>query len=185
MFKDSMYNLQFEYLPSKVINITFDRRQNYLILNQGDNHGVKSEMGVIFDKSIVGVVKDVSANYCSVQSIMSEKIQISAKIKKNNYLGRLKWDANKNSDQNITLYDIPAHVQLSVGDTIITKGSSGIFPEGIYVGTVDDIEKIEGSNFLEVLVKFNLDYRKLANCHIVKNVFIEETKGLVDKIDND
>ncbi|MCI5056263.1 MAG: rod shape-determining protein MreC [Flavobacteriales bacterium] len=182
MFKDSMYNLQYEYLPAKVINITFNRKKNFLLLNQGSNHGVRSEMGVIFNESIVGVVKDVSANFCNVQSIMNEKLQISAQIKRSNYLGRLNWD-HKNGDQFITLNDIPNHADVSIGDTVVTKGASGIFPEGICVGSISSIDPIEGIGFLNIQVKFDLDYRRLSNCYIVKNVFKEETDALMDKMD--
>jgi len=43
-----------------------------------------------------------------------------------------------------TLKDIPKHVQLAKGDTLVTSAFSAIFPEGILVGIVDKFDSKPG-----------------------------------------
>ena len=40
----------------------------------------------------------------------------------------------------MVLHEIPYHIDISKGDTIIASGFSTIYPEGILIGTVKDFE---------------------------------------------
>ena len=40
----------------------------------------------------------------------------------------------------VLLTDIPTHAKITRGDTVITSELSGIFPEGIMVGTIESFE---------------------------------------------
>jgi rod shape-determining protein MreC len=173
---DSVYKQQYTFMPAKVINNSTNRRNNYLTLDKGSAQGVKPEMGVISSKGIVGIVKDVSEHFCSVISILHKDSRISTKIKKSSYIGSLVWEGYK-SDY-ATLNDIPKHVILAKGDTLITSSFSAIFPEGILIGTIADFEPRAGDNFYSIDVKLSTDFNNLNYVYIVNNIFKEEQKKL-------
>ena len=95
-------------------------------------------MGVITGKGVVGIVKDVSEHYCSVMSLLHKDFSVSARFRKNAYFGPLTW--NGENSLNATLSDIPKHVALVKGDTLETNSSSQLYPEGVLIGSVDEIK---------------------------------------------
>lgn len=180
---DTLYRQKYSYISAKVINNSVNRRNNYLTLNKGELHGVRPEMGVITNNGIVGIVKNVSNNYSSVISILHKDTKISVKIMKNGYVGSLVWDGK--DYRTGTLQDIPSHVELAEGDTIITSGYSAIFPEGVVVGTIKDYELSEGDSFFTIEIKFTEDYKKLSYVFVVRNLLKYEQKELEERTRNE
>ena len=90
-------------------------------------------------------------------------------IKKNNYFGPLSWKGNRTDI--CILSEIPHHVNIKKGDTIVTSGHSAIFPEGILIGYVNNFW-IKDGNFYEIEVKLAIDLKRLTNVTIIKNNFL-------------
>ena len=76
-------------------------------------------MGVICPDGVVGIVKDVSEHYCSVISFLHKDSRISARIRKNGYIGSMVWGGTDDAHGQLT--DIAKHVKLAPGDTIVTS----------------------------------------------------------------
>lgn len=183
IYGDSIFKQQYTFINSRVINNSVNRRNNYLTLNKGANQGVKPEMGVISGDGIVGIVKDVSDHFCSVMSFLHKDSRISARIKKSNYIGSMVWDGY---DENMgTLRDIAKHVQVKKGDTIVTSSFSSIFPEGILIGIVSEVNPETGDNFQDIKVRLTTPFGKLTYVYIVTNLFKEEQQALEELQKND
>lgn len=70
--------------------------------------------------------------------------------------------------------DIPSHVILLKGDTIITSGNSHIFPEGINIGVVDEYLETPGEKFNTAIINFAVDYNNLFYGYVITNLNKEE-----------
>ncbi len=162
----------YKYIGAKVISNSTHKPNNYLMLDKGEMHGIKIDMAVVSSQGIVGSVIAVSENYCSVMSILHKDSKVSARIKKNNQLANILWD--KMDYLRGTLTDIPSHLQLIYGDTIVTSGHSLIFPEGILIGTVESYDSRIGSNLNSATIKFSTDYNKLRQVYVINNIRKEE-----------
>jgi len=180
---DTVHNQQYTFVTAKVINNSVNRRNNYLTLNKGGLQGIKPEMGVVCAEGIVGIVKDTSAHFSSVLSLLHKDARISAKMKKSGYIGSLVWDGF--DFRHALLKDIALHVKLTKGDTIITSSFSSIFPEGIMIGTVEDFEAKEGDNFYSISVKLSTDFSNLSSVYIVENVLKQEQQAIEEKQTDD
>ena len=178
---DTLYFQQYKYLSAKVVNNSIHQRNNHIIINQGTEQGIKPGMGVISSKGLVGLVKDVSAHYSAVVSVLNGNTQISVKLKKNSYFGIMTWETDDNSNT-ATLKKIPNHVDLQIGDTVLSKGASTIFPEGVLAGTVREFEAIPGSDFYDIKIKLTTNFANLSYVYIVKNLLKTEQQGLEEKI---
>ena len=178
---DTLYFQQYKYLSAKVVNNSIHQRNNHIIINQGAEQGIKPGMGVISSKGLVGLVKDVSAHYSAVVSVLNGNTQISVKLKKNSYFGIMTWETDDNSTT-ATLKKIPNHVDLQIGDTVLSKGASTIFPEGVLAGTVREFEAIPGSDFYDIKIKLTTNFANLSYVYIVKNLLKTEQQGLEEKI---
>ncbi|MBN1791674.1 MAG: rod shape-determining protein MreC [Bacteroidales bacterium] len=172
---DSLSQRKFMYLTARVINNTVNKQYNYITLDRGSAGGIEPEMAVISSDGIVGIVKTVTPNYAAVLSLLNRDFIISAKIKKNGYFGPLSW--NGNSTEYATLVDIPHHVQVNEGDTIVTSGFGGVFPEGFMIGTIDHF-RLKGGNYYEITVNLSSDFRKLSYVQVIRNYARQEIDSI-------
>lgn len=154
------YQSSENYLSAKVVfNSVYDL-QNYIIIDKGSVHGVEEDMGVFAPQGVVGVVQRVSKNYAVVLPIINPEQVISVKIKGNNQLGSVKWDGK--SPLKAKLYEIPSHVNVVAGDTVVTSGFSAIFPEGVMIGVVDKAAHVENTMYCDVDINLAVDFQSLS-----------------------
>jgi rod shape-determining protein MreC len=177
---DSLRHQQYSFIGARVISNSVNHRKNYLLLDKGSSNGIKPEMGVITGKGVVGIVKDVAEHYCSVISLLHKDARVSARFTKNAYFGSLTWDGR--NPLYATLSDVPKHVAFVKGDTVETSSYSSVYPEGILIGTVDEIRLDVGGNFFICKIKLFEDFQKLSNVYVVNYLFKEERKSIEDKI---
>lgn len=170
----------FTYFNAKIIKNDYSKRNNYLLINKGNKQGIEPEMAVVNSKGIIGVTKSVSKYNSTVISVLNKYSQINAKIKNNNHFGTLNWDGK--DYRKLQLLDLPRQANIKIGDTIITGGKSTIFPEGILVGTIENIEKSNKTFKLIDVLLFN-DMSSISNVKLIKNnqkkeiLFLESTNN--------
>lgn len=151
----------------RVINNSIRRTNNYLTLAAGSQDGVKPGMGVISPNGAVGRVKTVSRHYATVTSLLHSQMLVSAKIKKDNTFGTIKWTGG---DYRTALLDyIPLHVKPEPGDTVVTSGFNTVFPEGIMIGTISEVERELDKSFYTIRVQLSVDFAQLSFVYVVEN----------------
>lgn len=180
--KETPDSIHYLYRPAKVINNSTNKIHNYITINKGSNHGIKPETGVISARGLVGMVRHVSPNYATVISLLNTQLKISARLRETNHFGALEWDGR--SHQYAILNEIPGHAKVAVGDAVVTSGYSTLFPEGILIGTIEDIDINEGEGFYIIRVKLSIDFKNLTYIETVEKVTREEQQEL-EKLTND
>jgi rod shape-determining protein MreC len=163
------------YSPARVINNSVNRQFNYITLNKGNLQGVKKDMGVVSDMGVVGVVIGSSQNYSSVIPVINRNSRISSRIRGSDNFGILEWDGRNPAIAQLN--EIPVHVNVSLGDTIVTSGYSAIFPAGEIVGTIESFNPGQG-NFMDIDVRLAVDFSKLLHVYVVHRYFQEEQTKL-------
>ena len=173
---------KFQFETARVINNTYSKSKNILTIDKGSEMNIALDMGVISSKGLIGIVKNTSANYATVQSILNINSQINAKLKNSNHFGTLTWNTE---DPNIVqLIDIPRLAPIIVGDTIITGGKSTIFPEGVLVGTILSSNLNEDKNSYTLNIKVFNDMTSLKHVYIINNKDADEIKLLEKESDD-
>ena len=158
----------YKVIQSKIINNSYNVHENFLTINSGSAKGVKSDMGVVNSKGIIGIVENTSKNYATVISILNVKSQINAKIKKTSHFGTLTWNG-KNTGY-VQLIDVPRLASLKKGDTIVTGAQSIIFPENVNIGTIHKIYTDDKTNYFTIDVKLFNDTTSLGHVYIIENI---------------
>lgn len=164
----------YSYIQARVIKNSTNKQHNYIILNRGADKGIKPGMGVITDNGIVGVVNAVEKHHCQVISFLSADQRVSAKLAKNGSFGPLSW--NGHSVMNAVMSEIPAHIEVAVGDTVSTSGFSTIYPPDIPVGRVARIS--ENGVALDLTVALFQNFSALQYVYVVTNNNIDEIRKL-------
>ncbi len=182
--KDSSLKAVYRFTTARVINNSINQQHNFITINKGRHDGIKPDMGVIANGQVVGLVYNVSENFSTVISILNSRWKISAKIKRNDYFGSLSWDGK--DYRRVQLNEMPYHVPVQNGDTVVTTGYSSSFPEGLVIGTISDFSIGTGSNFYKIEVMLAVDFKNLVLVGLVENKQLYEIKQLesLNKYDN-
>lgn len=171
---------EYEIFKANVINNSITRLDNYITIDKGEADGIRPEMGVVNGNGVVGIVYLTSPHYAVIISVLNSKSSISCKIKKSDYFGVLRWKGG--DSQYAFLMDVPRHSEFTLGDTIITSGHSAVFPEGIPVGVVDDMEDShDGLSYL-LRVKLFTNFASLNDVRVISFLRKEEMMNLENSI---
>jgi rod shape-determining protein MreC len=177
VYVDTLYR----YIPAHVVYITVTKPANYFIVNKGKKHGIKKEMGVISPLGIAGIVIGVSEHYSLVMSLLHHNFTGSAFLKKSGMLVNVVWDGEDYRFGKIL--DIPSHLDLQKGDTVVTTGFSTIFPEGLPVGYVEAYTSAPEKEFAEGKIRFATNYKTMKNVYIIENIQKPEIEELLNHKD--
>ena len=173
---DTLVKLEYTYISAKVISNSTNKRNNFLMINKGQIHGIQNHMGVIIGNKIVGQVVSVSRHFSWVMSMLNKDSRISGKFKKNNQLVNVEWiGGNYRKGQ---VKEIPKHIVIKEGDTIITSGNSDIFPEGILIGTMSDFTIAKDENFNYGRLLFSTDFNSIGYVEVVVDLMRKEKEEL-------
>jgi rod shape-determining protein MreC len=174
LFRNDLNN--FNVVVGKVVRNSFNSRENYITINAGKALGIKTDMGVINDKGVVGIVEKTSKDFATIQSILNIKSKINAKIKNSDHFGSLVWDGKNVGFAQ--LIDVPRLASLRKGDSIVTGGNSDIFPENIPVGKIDKIFIDRKTNYYTINVRLFNDMTALGYIYIIENKMKKQKQDL-------
>ena len=166
----------FTYIPAHVINNSIDKTNNYILIDKGRVDGIEPDMGVICGKGVVGKVISVTNHYASVMSMLNSYMVVSCRFIDNQYVANVVWnDVNYRYG---CVKDIPSHLIIKEGDTLVTSGFSNSFPADIMVGTIEEFEDDENSMFSTAKLKFSTNFNTLRHVYVVKNNYRAEIDSL-------
>lgn len=166
----------YKYIPAQVVNNSTNQANNYIVINKGKVDGIERDMGVISTDGIVGVVTDVSRHFASVMSLLHSKSVVGVRIKESQELASLKWETNNYRYGMVE--DIPTHILLQKGDTILTSSHSYIFPEDLMVGTVEEFYPTAVDALNKAKVRFATDFATLRHVYVIRDLHKPELDSL-------
>lgn len=171
---DSVRN--YNYIKAKVVNNSVSLRNNIITINIGSLNGVKDDMAVIGGGGIIGKTRYVGDHFTLVTSILHTESMIPASIKGKVNICTVQWDGT--DPYLVDLLYVPRHYALEKGDTIITNGYSGIFPENISIGNIYSIDLPEDAQFYSIKVKLANDLYKIAYVEVIENMQLQEIDSM-------
>ena len=167
---------KYAIFKANVVKNSLTRADNYMTLDRGTLDSIRPEMGVVDANGVVGIVYKTSPHYSLVLPLLNSKSSISCKIVGSDYFGYLKWEGG--DSRFAYLKDLPRHAEFNLGDTVVTSGYSTVFPEGVLVGTVDDMsDSHDGLSYL-LKIKLATDFGKVSNVRVISRSGQEEQKAL-------
>ena len=170
------YDDIFTYIPAHVINNSIYEANNFILIDKGKEDGIEPEMGVICNDGVVGKVLNVSNHYASVMSLLNSYSVISCRFADNQYVANVIWD--NGSYRFGIVKDIPSHLIINVGDTLVTSGFSNSFPADVMVGTIEENMSNSNDMFGTAKLKFSTNFSTLRHVYVVKNNYRAEIDSL-------
>lgn len=171
-----VYRPDFDFIAAEVIGNTIGGSSNWITLNRGRKDGVTENSGVVTRRGLVGIVRYTDDNFALAMSLLHRQTKISASLKNRGYFGSLVWEGG--SPDQMTLNDIPKHVPVQAGDTVVTSGYSLMFPQGYPIGVITSQSVPSGSNFHSIQVKLYQNMADVRDVYVVKNLFYTQIDSL-------
>jgi len=141
-------------------------------VNRGAKDGIKVNSVVLTHNGLVGKVSEVYENSSKVISILDPSNQIGAKITKTGELVTAVGDINLTEKGLIKINYITSDIPLVSGDVIETSGIAGVdgvYPEGIFIGNVVEVQNEEAALLTRyAIVEPGVNFRTLKEVMILK-----------------
>ena len=161
-----------EYTP---INATILSRNksywfNQIMIDKGFKDGIKKDMAVITKNGLVGKISRVYRSSSEIKLITSDdvnyKVSVAIQTSDGDTYAILNGYDSATGCVKVTGVDKMSSVKK--GDTIITSGLGGMFPGGIYVGVVEDIQSDKYDLSKTLYIRTSQDFNNIHYVTILK-----------------
>jgi rod shape-determining protein MreC len=112
-----------------------------VLINKGKEEGIKRNMPVLNLYGLVGKIEEVSPHRSTVQLMLDPDFRVSALDQRSRVFGIIK--PYPGQGLLLKLDNVPMGEDVRIGDEVLSAGLGGIFPAGIKIGIVSNVE--EGS----------------------------------------
>lgn len=162
---------EYEITHATVIYRPAELFSHSLLINVGENQGIQPDLAVINHLGLIGKIESVNANTAIVRLLTTQqsenrvavKIQISPNVTAEALLQR--YNSNK---QVFELVLLDTNATISVGNTVITSGLGGVFPAGLLVGTVSEVEQLSNAITVNVFVTPSVNFSNFDYVSVIK-----------------
>ena len=123
-------------VAAKVMGLDLSNWAESLIINKGSKDGMKEDMAVLADGVVIGKVTAVGRASSRVSLISDPEIRVAVVSQRGRASGLMYGIAHGRCIMKF----IPKGSDIKVGDTVVTSGTSGVYPPGFLVGKVLDVK---------------------------------------------
>jgi rod shape-determining protein MreC len=140
-------------VPAVLVQVLFEARDPFsrrLIVDKGTRSGVLAGMPVIDDGGVVGQVVRSTPISSEVALITDRTQSIPIQVLRNGLRGVTNGGE---TGGRLGLRFMAADADVQVGDTLVTSGLDGVYPEGLPVAVVEVVERDASFGFARILCK--------------------------------
>lgn len=109
-------------------------------INRGSNDGISLNDPIITSVGLVGRVTEIAPSYAKVSTLLSPQVNVGVFCMRSKATGVLENDIESAEQGLCLMNNILKDADIKAGDIIVTSGNSGLFPEGVVVGTVMEVK---------------------------------------------
>lgn len=145
-------------------------------IDKGSKDGFKKNMVVISSGGLVGRIKETGYNYSKVVSIIDDSDAVSAKSLRTDDIGFVRGDLSNKGYCKMEYIDKDA--EIVEGDEIVTSNLSDIYPPGITIGYVKEINTDSNTLTKYAVIEPTVDFKHLETILVITQTF---EKNLVEQ----
>ena len=168
---------KYYYMTASVVSSSVNKSNNFMIIDKGMDDGVRTSMGVVSPRgAMVGYVVGCSNHYASVLPVINTSFRSSGMLLGGGNYGSIEW--NGFGIHEVQLTNLSKYARPEVGDTIVSTGYSGFFPQGILIGRVKNFKMNDIQTAYDLDVELAVDISSLHRVILIDNRDLDEIQGL-------
>ena len=155
---------------ARVLARTASNWSSTFTIGKGESSGIALGDPVITEYgALVGQITELGTDWATVSTVIDAGTSIGAIASEAGSTGMIMGDYGLMKEGLIKLTYLPDGSQLFVGDTILTSGAGGSFPEGLVIGAVASVQSEAGGQIEFGLVEPSCDLNALVQVFVVKD----------------
>ncbi len=132
----------YRWHAAKVRGRSPDMISQHLLLQVDD---VSMDDVIVSSEGLVGVVDSTSENHATVRTIFDASLAVPVTIP-----GTALAAISRGQGESLSIEFVPLKQAPRAGDTLYTSGAGGLFPPGIAVARITDVQPIPGQLFVRI-----------------------------------
>lgn len=137
-------------LLSQVIGTDTNPLKQIIVLDKGENDGVRIGQTVIDENGVLGQILNVYPNTSRLLLLTDEQLSVSVMVARTGQRAMVSGNGRLDT---LSLDYIFKTADVMIGDELISSGLGGRIPAGYKVGTILDIDTTRTDNFADISVK--------------------------------
>lgn len=164
--KDLEFKLteKYETLSASVIMYDPASIRQTVIIDKGENDGVKEGQAVVSEGFLVGKITEVDKERAKVFLITDPVSAIPVYVQNSTATGILRGQIG----HGLSIEKIPQGDVLKQGQFVVTSGLGGDYIKGLIIGKLDEINKSDNAIFQESSVRPEVNFGRLERVLIIK-----------------
>lgn len=156
---------QYTTVPAYIINKDTSNYSKVFVINVGSKSGIEKDMTVIAAEGLVGHVISVTDNTAKVQTLIDSSNIASATLENSsdNVICRGMLENRK-----LKATYVSTTTTLTQGEKLYSSGMGGIYPKGIYIGTIKEIVETKNITDRYFIVETAVDFDNLETVLVIK-----------------
>jgi len=150
-------------VPANVVAEDLSPWFQAVIIDQGSSAGIGPGMPVITDSGVVGVVTGTTPGASKVLLILDPQSRVDVYVQRT----RARGSVHGRSEQDCELAYLRREEDVRVGDLVLTSGLAAVYPKGLVVGHVSQVERLPYGLFQDAVLRPAADFRKLEEVFVI------------------
>ena len=172
-FKEKHSDMTLE--PAKVISWTSSNWSSSFNISKGTSSDIAVGDSVITEYGVlVGQVVEVGTGWATVRTVIDINTNIGAFVSENGSAGMMVGDFALMQEGSAKMTYLADGAQIFTGDTVMTSGAGGAFPQGLVIGTISSVQTEAGGQVEYGIIKPGCDLNALVQVYVVKEFEVVE-----------
>lgn len=156
---------KYELMAATVVSQDPHGLGNWLEIDKGSKDGISVGMPVVISKSVlIGRIQEVGISSSKIMLLTNSKSTISVMTSQNGTRGIAKGEYGLS-----IIFDMILQTDtVQIGDDVVTSGTGGEIPRGLYIGSVREVHASDDQLFQQAIIAAPLQISKLNMVFVIK-----------------
>lgn len=134
-----------------------------IFINKGTSHGLRVDLPVMADQGVAGRIIETSSHISKVLLLTDENSNIDALVQDSRIHGIVQGAGSLG----YSLKYVPKTETVNIGNIVITSDLSGLFPKGLLIGSIKNVDKTDSGLFQKIDIAPFVDFARIEEVMVI------------------
>jgi rod shape-determining protein MreC len=150
-------------LPAELVGMDASPWFRAVLVDRGRDRGVRSGMPVISEQGLVGLVTATAHRSAKAMLVLDRQTAIDGIIQRSRSRGTVR---GRGSDR-LAFEFVARGSDVLVGDVVITSGLGGVYPKGLFIGTIAAVSDPDAQLLQRATIQPAVDFGRLEQVFVM------------------
>ena len=178
---ETTHSRMFDLVIARVIGKDDNNWNQTVILDKGSAAGLACDMAVLAPAGMVGRIVAVTPHTAEVLLLIDTESAIGARIVETRFSPGMISGIGR--DDLLEMLRVDHDTEVLPGQTVITSGFGSVFPQGLMIGTIEDVLPDANGLTKRATIRPAVDFRRLEEVMVIRGLR-EDDSDIADEVLN-